>query len=96
MHPSISINTLCFAPGPLAAQIEAVARIGARGISPDLEQVTTFGVEETARAIRHAGLEVATLTHRAFAFATPAEAEAGRERLARTMSHTVAIRGRAE
>jgi sugar phosphate isomerase/epimerase len=85
MHRSISINTLCFAPAPLDAQIEAVARIGARGVSPDREQVTAYGVRETARAIRDAGLEVATLTHRAFAFATPAEAGAGRERLARTI-----------
>lgn len=32
-----------------------------------------------------AGLEVATPTHRAFAYATPSEAEAGRERLSRTI-----------
>jgi sugar phosphate isomerase/epimerase len=85
MHPSISINTLCFAPAPLAEQIETVARLGARGISPDLEQVTTCGVSETTRAIRDAGLAVATLTHRAFGFATPAETEAAQERLMRTI-----------
>ena len=85
MHPAISINTLCLPSAPLDVLVEQVARIGARGISPDLEQVATFGVRESARAIRDAGLEVATLTHRAFAFATPPEAEAGRERLLRTI-----------
>lgn len=85
MHPAISINTLCLPPDTLAAQVDRVARIGARGISPELEQVTGFGVRDSVRAIRDAGLEVATLTHRAFAYATPADAEAGRERLLRTI-----------
>jgi sugar phosphate isomerase/epimerase len=85
MHPSISINTLCFAPAPLGLQVDSVARIGARGISPDLEQVTSLGVAVTAQVIRDAGLEVATLTHRAFAYATPAETEPARERLTRTI-----------
>lgn len=57
-----------------------------RGISPDLEQVTAFGVGDSARAIRDAGLAVATLTHRAFAYATPAETVAARERLIRTIA----------
>jgi sugar phosphate isomerase/epimerase len=85
MHPSISINTLCFAPAPLGAQVDSVARIGVRGISPDLEQVTAFGAAKTAQAIRDAGLETATLTHRAFGYATAAETEAARERLTRTI-----------
>lgn len=85
MHPSISINTLCLPAAPLGALAERVARIGARAISPDLEQVTAFGTTASAAAIRDAGLAVATLTHRAFAYATPAEAEAARDRLRRTL-----------
>ncbi len=86
MHRSISINTLCYAPAPLGALAETTARLGARGIGPELEQVLDFGVGESARAIRDAGLAVATLTHRAFAFATPEEARAARERLHRTIA----------
>jgi len=86
MHPSISINTLCLPAAPLGALAERVARIGARGISPDLDQVTAFGVAESARAVRAAGLEVATLTHRAFGFATPIETGTARERLLRSIA----------
>jgi sugar phosphate isomerase/epimerase len=85
MHRSISINTLCYAPAPLGILADTTARLGARGISPDLEQVLDFKVAESARAIRDAGLAIATLTHRAFAFATPGEAGAARERLNRTI-----------
>jgi sugar phosphate isomerase/epimerase len=85
VHPAISINTLCLAPAPLGALVDTIARIGARGLSPDLDQVTAFGVAEATRAIGDAGLQVATLTHRAFAYATPAEMTAGRERLMRTI-----------
>jgi sugar phosphate isomerase/epimerase len=86
MHPAISINTLCLAPASLATQADAVARLGARGISPDLDQVLALGVAQTGRAFRDAGLAVATLTHRAFAFATPQGMLAGRERLLRTIA----------
>ncbi len=85
MHPSISINTLCYAPAPLGELAETTARIGARGISPDLDQVLDFGVAESARAIRDSGLTIAALTHRAFGFATPVETTAARERLRRTI-----------
>lgn len=85
MHPSISINTLCLPPGPLGSLAERVARIGAGGISPDLEQVIAFGVSKSARTIRDAGLAVATLTHRSFGFSTPAETEAARGRLLRSI-----------
>lgn len=85
MHPAISINTLCLPSAPLGALVDRVARIGTRGISPEVDQVTAFGIGESVRAIRDAGLSVATLTHRAFAYATPDEAEAGRERLLRTI-----------
>ncbi|MEJ5975869.1 sugar phosphate isomerase/epimerase family protein [Novosphingobium sp. PS1R-30] len=85
MHRAISINTLCLPPASLGAQVDQVARIGARGISPELDQVLAFGTDESARVIRDAGLAVATLTHRAFGFATSAETEAARERLLRTL-----------
>jgi sugar phosphate isomerase/epimerase len=85
MHPHISINTLCFAPAKLDTLIDRVVRLGARGISPDLEQVTRFGVSQSARLMVDAGLEVVTLTHRSFAFATPSEATTGRDRLNRTI-----------
>jgi sugar phosphate isomerase/epimerase len=91
MHPAISINTLCLPPAPLGALAERVARIGARGISPDLGQVTAFGVAASPRAIADAGLKVATLTHRAFAYATAEETAAGRERLLRTIDVAAAI-----
>jgi sugar phosphate isomerase/epimerase len=85
MHPAISINTLCFAPAGLDELTDKVARIGACGISPDLEQVLRLGVPDSARLFRDTGLEVATLTHRAFAFASPDAAAVGRERLDRTV-----------
>ncbi len=85
MHTRISINTLCFAPAGLDDLTEKVARIGARGISPDLEQVLAFGVPEAARLFADAGLCVVTLTHRSFAFATPDLAATARERLGRTI-----------
>ena len=76
MHQSISINTLCLAPAPLADQAELVVRLGARGISPELEQVLEAGVAQAAKQLRDAGLTVATMTHRAFGFATPEETAA--------------------
>ena len=85
MHPAISINTLCFARGGLEELSDTVARIGARGISPDLEHVVAHGVPATTRLFRDAGLEVTALTHRAFAFTSPEDAAAARERLDRTI-----------
>ncbi len=86
MHQAISINTLCLAPAPLAAQTDTVARLGARAISPDLEQVLTAGVAPSARLLRDAGLAVAALTHRAFAFATPQAVTEAQGRLLRTIA----------
>lgn len=85
MHRAISINTLCLAPAALAAQAEIIARLGARGISPDLGQVLEIGAGAATRTMRDCGLEVATITHRAFGFATPEEEIASRERLKRTL-----------
>lgn len=91
MHPRISINTLCFAPDHLDRLTGKVARIGARGISPDLEQVLEFGITKTAHLLGDTALEVATLTHRAFSFATPELAASGRDRLSRTIEVAAAI-----
>ncbi|GGA36637.1 sugar phosphate isomerase/epimerase family protein [Sphingomonas psychrolutea] len=85
MHANISINTLCFTPAALDTLAEKVARIGAQAISPDIAQVLPFGAAAAARLFRDTELKVAALTHRAFAFATPEDATAGRERLDRTI-----------
>ncbi|MBV1687781.1 sugar phosphate isomerase/epimerase [Novosphingobium sp. G106] len=85
MHPSVSINTLCFPPAELGSHVDAVARLGARGISPDLEQIVQIGSATAAQLLRDASLSVATLTHRSFAFALPDEATAARARLERTL-----------
>jgi sugar phosphate isomerase/epimerase len=91
MHQAISINTLCLAPAPLAAQIETIARLGAHGISPELEQVKEAGVQESAVQLRDSGLAVATLTHRSFGFSTTQETQAARERLFATIEIASAI-----
>ena len=85
MHPQISINTLCLPAAPLGEHADTVARLGARGISPGIAAVLEFGVKESARAIRDAGLEVATMTHLAFGFATPEATAEARERLLRSI-----------
>ena len=86
MHPAISINTLCLEPAPLARQAEQVARLGSRGITPTVAQILETGPAVAARAFRDAGLQVAGLTHMAFGFATPAEADAARKRLDATLA----------
>jgi sugar phosphate isomerase/epimerase len=86
MHRDISINTLSLAPAPLPDQIDTIARLGAKGVSPDLEQIREAGASRIASVLRDAGLTVATLTHRAFAFATEAEITAARERLLATVA----------
>lgn len=85
MHSNISINTLCFARAAFDSHVDAVVRLGARAISPDLIQIEECGAARGARLIRDAGLDIATLTHRAFAFASQPEARLGRERLERTI-----------
>lgn len=85
MHSAISINTLCLAPDTLASHTDTIARLGACGISPDLLQLDETGPARSARMFRDAGLAVATLTHRAFAFSSAAEAAAAQDRLKRTL-----------
>ena len=89
LHPAISINTLCFWPSPIGTVTEAVARLGARAISPTIEDLADPGT--TGRQFRDAGLAVATLTHRAFGFATAAAAAEQRARLDRTIALAAAI-----
>lgn len=85
MHRAISINTLCLAPAPLGQQADQVARLGARAISPTLDQVLELGAAPAASVFRDAGLAVATLSHMAFGYATAADTALARERLERTI-----------
>lgn len=94
MHRAISINTLCFPPAPLGALIDRVAHLGARGISPDLDQVNAFGLAATARQLREAGLDVATMTHRSFGYASAEEAATQRDRLSRSLDVAAEIGAR--
>ena len=91
MHPAISINTLCLEPAPLARQAEQIARLGARGITPTIAQLLEAGPALAGRTLRDAGLAVAGLTHMSFGFATPAEAQAARERLDATLEAAVQV-----
>ena len=91
MHPKISINTLCLGAASLGDHIDTAAGLGAAAIGPGLEEVVQFGASSTRRRLDDAGLTVATLTHRAFGFATPQEAIAGRERLDATIAVAEAI-----
>ncbi|CAN7537801.1 sugar phosphate isomerase/epimerase [Phenylobacterium sp. LjRoot219] len=89
--PLIAVNTLSLAPGALAQHVETVVRLGAAGISPDLQDFTACSPLQAARLLADAGLQVATLTHRAFGFASPELAAAQRERLDRTLELAHAI-----
>ncbi len=50
-----------------------------------MEQVAEYGGAAAGKLLRDTNLAVATLTHRAFAYATPEDGIAGRERLNRTI-----------
>lgn len=91
MHPALSINTLCFGAGPLDSHAGQAARLGATAISPALEQVAEYGAATSAKLLHDSGLAAATLTHRAFAYATPEHGIAGRARLNRTIYLAEAI-----
>lgn len=91
MHPAISINTLCLEPAPFDRQVGIVARLGARAISPTIEDIAGFGAAGAARLLREAGLGVATLTHRAFGYTTPEDTAEARARLDRTLALAEAI-----
>jgi sugar phosphate isomerase/epimerase len=85
MRHAISINTLSLPPAPLDVHVDQVVRLGLNAISPTLEEVTEFGSARARRLLDDVGLSVATFTHRAFAYATPELAKAGRERLLATL-----------
>ncbi len=91
MHKAISINTLCLAPGPLAAHVAQVAELGAPAIGLTLDEVVEAGAGATKKLLRDTGLAGATLTHRAFAYATPDEAAAAVTRLDATIALAEAI-----
>ncbi len=85
MHHAISINTLCLPSAPLGQQADQVARLGARAITPFIDQIAETGPASAAQVFRDAGLKVAGLSHMAFGFADPALATAARERLEATL-----------
>ena len=91
MHGAISINTLSLPPAPLAEQAALVARLGARAISPGITDIAALGSTAAARLLRDTGLAVATLTHRAFGFATAEQAAIERARLDETIAAAAAI-----
>jgi sugar phosphate isomerase/epimerase len=91
VHPSISINVLSLAPAPFDRQVETVAHIGARAITPDIGQLGDVSAVQAARLLNDAGLTAAALTHRAFAFGDVAEAEAARARLENSIDYAHAI-----
>jgi sugar phosphate isomerase/epimerase len=93
MHPQISINTLSLPAAPFGTHAEAVARIGARGISPTAAALREFGLAKSVQAIRDAGLDVATITHLSFGFATPEAMAEARERLRRTIDIAAEVSG---
>jgi sugar phosphate isomerase/epimerase len=93
MHQQISINTLCFPAAPFGTHVDAVARLGARGISPVVAALLEFGLAESALAVRDAGLDVATITHLSFGYATPQATAEARERLRRTIDIAAGIGG---
>lgn len=91
MHPRIAINTLCLPPAPLGTQADRVALIGAGAISPQVDEVIAFGITESAAALRSIGIAVATVTHRAFGYASEDEMRTARERLLKTIDLAAAI-----
>ncbi|TVV76612.1 sugar phosphate isomerase/epimerase family protein [Sphingomonas solaris] len=94
MHPRLSINSLSLGEAGLASHVDTTARLGAAAIGPTLEEVVEYGPVAAARLIDDAGLAVATLTHRAFGFATPDIAAAARARLDDTIAVAGAIGAR--
>jgi sugar phosphate isomerase/epimerase len=81
----ISINTLSLDPASFEEHVAIVKGLGATAISPDLADIEECGRARTVQLLRNATLTVATVTHRAFGFATPSAATAQRDRLKRTI-----------
>lgn len=91
MHSRISINTLCLPPGGFHQHVERVARLGAPALSPTLEDLAGLEAGRASRLLRDTGLSVATLTHRAFGYATPEAALSARARLNATLEIAASI-----
>ncbi len=86
MHPHLSINVLSLKPAGFGQHVDAVARMGAQAITPDVGQFDGLSPAQVATFIRDAGLHSAALTHRAFEFADAALVPAACERLMRTIA----------
>lgn len=91
MNSHISINVLSLSPAAFDHQVEAVARIGSRAITPDIGQLGDVSSTLAARLIGDAGLQAAALTHRAFGFGDAAETQMACERLERSIEYASAI-----
>jgi sugar phosphate isomerase/epimerase len=91
VHPNISINVLSLALAAFDRQVDAVARMGARAITPDIAQLGNVTGSQAARQIGDAGLQAAALTHRAFGFGNVAETKAACERLERSIDFATEI-----
>lgn len=87
MYPRLSVNVLSLAPAAFGQQVEAVARIGAPAITPDVGQLDKLSAAQAARMIGDAGLKAAALTHRAFGFSYAVETQAAQQRLARSIDY---------
>jgi sugar phosphate isomerase/epimerase len=79
--PIVSVNTLCLEPASFEAHVAAVAQLGAAAVSPECDEIAACGAGKAAKLLAAAGLTPALLTHRAFGFATAAEAVRQRQRL---------------
>ena len=91
MPQSISVNTLGLNPGGFSTHVDQIVRVGAIGISPTLEEIVEHGTGSARRLLNDAGLSVATLTHRAFGYATADAAVAAQERLDATIAVAASI-----
>jgi sugar phosphate isomerase/epimerase len=91
MSPPVSVNTLCLAPAALANHVDLIARLGVEGIAITIDEVEENGAQGVRALLGDAGLIASTMTHRAFAFAAPDEAEAARQRLLRSIDRAAAI-----
>ena len=85
MTPLVSVNSLCLGPGTLAHHAEYVGRLGAAGIGVTVEEVQEAGAAQARALLRDTGLIASTMTHRAFAFASPDQVGPAREKLMRSI-----------
>jgi len=91
MVPLISINTLCFAPAPFDVLVASIARVGASAVFAEISDLEAAGVPKAVQTLSEAGVKLAGITHRAFAFAEPAAAIEQRARLRETIDVSSAM-----